>query len=136
MVAAAGRCGYRACMTGVMFEQQAYTRRRFVLPAALVLLALACGFAIGAFWQAGSSNQWRTGQGYVGVDQLSVESDGWTYGGTISAVTWIDSQGGWHTGDWPTCLTRFETQNVRFLAASASVGGRSWRPIVAIYCRP
>ncbi len=136
MVANADRRGYGANVTGVLYEQQAHTQRRLLLPAALICLALVCGFAAGAFWQAGSSNRWHTGQGYVGLDVLSVESGGWTYGGTISAVQWIDSQGGWHTGGWPTCLTKYVTQNVRFLAASVNVDGRSWRPIVAIDCRP
>ena len=111
-------------------------QRRIYPPAVLVVLALVCGFALGAAWQAGTSNGWRTGQGYVGLDQVSVESGGWSYGAKVSAVQWIDAQGGLHTGGWPTCLTRFVTQSVRFQATSVSVDSLSWRPIVAIDCRP
>ncbi len=136
ILATAGPRGYRSGMTGVRVEQQAHTQRRVLLPAVLVVLALVCGFASGAAWQARASNGWRTGQGYVGTDQVTVESGGWSYGAKVSAVEWIDAQGGLHTGDWPTCLTRFVTQSVRFLAASVSVDGFSLRPIVAIDCRP
>lgn len=66
-------------------------------------LALLCGMAIGAKWSFVSDDGWHTGQGYAGLNQVSVEYKGWTYGARAS-VPWIDAAGSSHeAGGRPAC---------------------------------
>ena len=120
--------------TGTAETQQGARSTSVRLVALVGGLALLCGMAIGAKWSFVSDDGWHTGQGYAGLNQVSVEYKGWTYGAGAS-VPWIDAAGSWHEGGWPPCLQRLKNQPVRFQARSVTVDNTSWRPIVAIDCR-
>lgn len=125
-------------MTGTMDGRQKQVRQRPSLVLIVVgLVALTCGLTMGLAWHRnGIRDQWQTGRGYVGIREVSVRSQGWTYGtDAAAAVPWIDADGTWHEGGWPACLRRFKTQPVRFQARSVTIAGNTWRPIVAIDCR-
>ncbi|MGZ4560245.1 MAG: hypothetical protein ACXVXJ_04620 [Mycobacteriaceae bacterium] len=125
-------------MTGTMTRKPKIVQQQPLLfPVVVGFIALACGIAIGVAWQNNEHRgQWQTGRGYIGIHEVSVRSQGWTYGVDDAAVVpWIDSDGTWHEGGWPACLRRFQTQPVTFQARSVTIDGRTWRPIVAIDCR-
>lgn len=77
---------------------------------------------------------WLTGSAHVSTTgrQASFVADGWTYGFTGS-VSWIDHEGGIHTGSWPACLTD-QTKSSRFEAESQTVE-LFGRPVLAVDCQ-
>jgi hypothetical protein len=84
---------YRSVMTGTMAGQHQPSRQQPVLLLLVVgLIALACGIALGVAWHTENRDRWQTGRGYVGVHEVSVRSQGWTYGAD-AAVPWIDVEG-------------------------------------------
>lgn len=106
-----------------------------ILVGLAVAVSLVVGILIGLSWPSSIGNdEWHTGTGAVGTDQVSIDYDGWTYG-VESSVAWIDAQGTWHDGGWPTCLRQQGSRTVRFQARSVTVDDTTWRPIVAIDCR-
>jgi hypothetical protein len=44
------------------------------------------------------------GMATVGYQEASVITAGWVYGIQGTDVPWIDQDGMWHYGSWPTCL--------------------------------
>jgi len=79
-----------------------------------------------------------TGVAYTGGQQASVIVDGYTYGfGGIGSVTWVDSQGGTHDGDWPSCLeVPGTTHRIKFGYVPVTLpDGSGLRQIVWVDCR-
>lgn len=86
---------------------------------------------------------WHTGVAHVGSGVVTIEYDGWAYGAEDSIETWIDSDGGRHDAGWPDCFRAISESSklvgdvrVRFAAHEVSLDGTTWRPILAIDCRP
>ena len=80
-------------------------RRRVRWAAAAI--AAACLIAFLAFL-AGEHQQRPVtilrGMATVGYQEASVITAGWVYGIEGTGVPWIDQEGTWHFGGWPTCL--------------------------------
>ena len=80
-------------------------RRRVWWAAAAI--AAACLIAFLAFL-AGEHQQRPVtvlhGMATVGYQEASVITAGWVYGIQGTGVPWIDQDGMWHYGSWPTCL--------------------------------
>ncbi len=80
-------------------------RRRVRWAAAAI--AVACLIAFLAFL-AGEHQQRPVtvlrGMATVGYQEASVITAGWVYGIEGTGVPWIDQEGTWHYGGWPTCL--------------------------------
>ena len=79
-----------------------------------------------------------TGLAYTGGQQASVIVDGYTYGfGGIGSVTWVDSRGGTHDGDWPSCLkVPGTTHRIKFGYVPVTLpDGSGLRQIVWVDCR-
>lgn len=112
--------------------------------AALALFA-AVGFVVGADMteRRHDLGGWHTGVAHVGPKVVTIDYGDWAYGASDSIATWIDRTGSWHDSGWPTCL-RVPPESdgpvgdvpVRFAAHEVTVDGQTWRPIVAIDCRP
>jgi len=63
------------------------SRARYVVAAVVLAGGLLTACVVSAFLLGRSSVthvEWRTGSAHIGVRQVSVESDGWTYGGVGS----------------------------------------------------
>ena len=74
---------------------------------AAAAIAAACLIAFLAFL-AGEHQQRPVtvlrGMATVGYQEASVVTTGWVYGIEGTGVPWIDQEGTWHFGGWPTCL--------------------------------
>jgi hypothetical protein len=101
---------------------------------ALVLAGGLAGYRAGAHHARNAT--WRTGRAYVGLHQVSVQTDGWTYG-FDGNVQWIDAAGVVHDGDWPSCVDvpPGTTKPLRFAAVDVRAAGSEWRPVVMVSCR-
>lgn len=116
-------------------------RPRRVIRAALV--ALVAGLIGVAAFVAGQHNHSSavtvlSGLAYTGGQQASVIVDGYTYGFEgVGSVTWVDSQGGTHEGDWPSCLkVPGTTHRIKFgYVPVTAPDGTGWRQIVWVDCR-
>ncbi len=120
-------------------QTTSHGRRVALIAAAVLLVAVAAfGFAVGSLWDSHRAELggWHTGVGRVGVDQVSIEYDGWTYGANGAVDAWIDADGTWHGQGWPSCLGHQVGQSleVRFQAREVTIDGNTWRPVVAIDC--
>ena len=79
-----------------------------------------------------------SGLAYTGGQQASVIVDGYTYGFEgVGSVTWVDSQGGTHEGDWPSCLkVPGTTHRIKFGYVPVTAPDETgWRQIVWVDCR-
>ena len=116
-------------------------RPRRILRVAVV--AVVAGLIGVAAFVAGQHNHSSavtvlTGVAYTGGQQASVIVDGYTYGfGGIGSVTWVDSQGGTHDGDWPSCLkVPGTTHRIKFGYVPVTLpDGSGLRQIVWVDCR-
>jgi hypothetical protein len=116
-------------------------RPRRVIRAAVV--ALVAGLIGVAAFVAGQHNHSSavtvlSGLAYTGGQQASVIVDGYTYGFEgVGSVTWVDSQGGTHEGDWPSCLkVPGTTHRIKFgYVPVTAPDGTGWRQIVWVDCR-
>jgi len=116
-------------------------RPRRILRAAVA--AVVAGLIGVAAFVAGQHNHSSavtvlTGVAYTGGQQASVIVDGYTYGfGGIGSVTWVDSQGGTHDGDWPSCLkVPGTTHRIKFGYVPVTLpDGSGLRQIVWVDCR-
>lgn len=121
--------------------------RRVVLAGVVLALALSAvvGFLVGAdvTGRRHDLGGWHSATGHVGTKVVSIEYDGWVYGARDSVEAWIDRGGAWHDSGWPDCLRpppgaalSARDVPVRFATREVTVDDRTWRPIVAIDCRP
>lgn len=116
-------------------------RPRRILRAAVA--AVVAGLIGVAAFVAGQHNHSSavtvlTGLAYTGGQQASVIVDGYTYGfGGIGSVTWVDSRGGMHDGDWPSCLkVPGTTHRIKFGYVPVTLpDGSGLRQIVWVDCR-
>jgi hypothetical protein len=70
---------------------------------------------------------------YIGEDQATFTSDGWSYAVPLD-VRWQDASSTWHDGR-PACLQRLgETAHVRVGYVPVTVNGVSWRAVVWVSC--
>ena len=102
-----------------------------------ILLVFLLGLTVGVVIDRSRGDVWKSGRAHVGERQVSIESDGWTYGAEGSIPAWIDMRGTRHDGGWPGCLDGRvgSTRTVRFLAPNVDFDGGSIRPIVVVDCR-
>ena len=112
-------------------------RQARVLLAVSVLLAVVVGAVAGVGWTRHQYDLggWMHERAQLGAGVVSVDHDGWTYGARDSIPSWIDEEGVWHEGGWPTCLRGTGSSWVRFQAREVTVDGSTWRPIIAVDCR-
>ena len=100
---------------------------------ALVIVALAIGFAVGT-WRGGATIETgradSRGQGGGG----SISTDGWTYAFGAD-VEWLGLDNSWHDRGIPDCLPPGSSvPDVRFAWTEVTVEGLTWRPVVWIDC--
>ncbi len=107
-----------------------------LLGCGLLVASVVVAFLLGR--SSATHVDWQTGTAHVGARQISVESDGWTYGVSGSVPMWFDARGSSHESGWPDCLAGDvrTISALRFAAAEVEVDGLGYRPIVAVDCRP
>ena len=108
-----------------------------VVTALVVLFATTLWIARAMTGPSAAPTSWAAGVAQVGVDQFSLEFDGWTYGSGLQGMRWIDPSGSWHDHGVPSCL-RVEPGALvplHFQTREVTVDQQTWRPIIAIDCR-
>ncbi len=116
---------------------QERVRTRPWLVGAVAVGVFVLGIAVGVAIDGSRDGSWIEGRAQLGDNQVSIETDDWTYGVEASVPEWIDAQGTHHEGGWPACLDGpvGSTRNVRFIATPVRVEGVGFRAIVAVDCR-
>ena len=107
---------------------------------AAAAIAAACLLAFLAFVTGEHQQRPATvlrGVATVGYHEATVIVAGWAYGIEGTGVPWIDQQGTWHYGGWPTCLGGpGRTAEITFGEVPVSMpGGGITRQVTWVDCR-
>ena len=114
-------------------------RRRFwvvvLAAAALVAVVTVIAYAAGRN-SAPTHTITRTGTAHVGDDEASIVAGGWTYG-VQGSVPWVDGDGSFHDGGWPSCLAPVgSTVRLSFGEVAVHAPNRTgYRAVVWVDCR-
>lgn len=106
--------------------------RRLVAAAlAAQLIVIALAFHAGA---SRSPYAVHVGRANYGIDVVTINYDGWSYGGAIP-YEWHDSAG-WHDGGKPSCMPQMagSISHLRFATVRAADPATGSKPLLWIDC--
>jgi hypothetical protein len=104
---------------------------RFVVPLAATAIAFGAGWSLGA---GKARTDWTDATVTVTGTSATATVGSTTYEADGSLPSWVDTDGTWRTGGWPTCLTDEASQTLPVAIGSTSVDRRTVTAWMAVDC--
>ncbi len=110
--------------------------KAMLIVVAFAVLCLIAALAFLAGEHKRSDTTVLRGVAVTGLNEATITVGGTSYG-ILGNVTWFDSQGTEHVGDWPSCLRGIGRRvPITFGAVPATApDGSSWQQVVWVDCR-